>query len=212
MPKGIWVEEGLVAGETCQTYPQMGKSHMCAYSGLGGWWPLTAPLDPAHIYPFDIPTFRQRGVILVGMATSKAWETAEEGTSSASPIPSTAGVEALGSTPSDSWGGSLDIVTVGHSSIFWVGVGQGTWRDVIQLPSGTHTNPLPPILPQPAVPSVAPLSPIAVPPLIVHLPIVVNPVPGKEKRGSVTKARLSHKIVKEHQKGYTIPSQETYLT
>ena len=86
---------------------------MCAYGSLGGWWSLTAPLNLAFIDPFDAPTFRWRGVIWAGMATSKAWETAKEGASGASPIPLAIGVEGLGLTPLDSWGGSLDTVAVG---------------------------------------------------------------------------------------------------
>ena len=67
-----------------------------------------------HLYTLlMLPTFRQRGVMWVGMATSRVWKTAEEGAFGASLVPPTAGVEASGSTPSDSWGGSLDMVTVG---------------------------------------------------------------------------------------------------
>ena len=170
---------------------------MCTYSGPWGWWSLTALLDLALINPFDVPTFRWRGVIWAWMATSKAQKTAEEGVSSASPIPSTAETEALGSTPLDSWGDCLDMVMVGTWWHHLGGVGQRTWKNVIQLPSGAGTNPLPPILPQLVVLSVAHPSPIPVPPPVVHSPIVLNPAPGKEKKGSVTKVRLSHKIVKE---------------
>ena len=77
-------------------------------------------------------------------------------------------------------------------------MGQRTWRTVIQLPLGACTNPLPLFLPQPTALSAAPLSPVAVPLLSVHWPSLVNAGPGKgRERGSVTKARFSHKIVKE---------------
>ena len=82
----------------------------------------------------------------------------------------------------------------GHGNIFWVGVGQ---RTVIQLPSGAHTNPLPLILPQPTVLSAAHPSPIAVPPPVIHLLIVINPVPGKEKKSLSQRPDLATKIVKE---------------
>ena len=91
---------------------------------------------------------------------------------------------------------------------------------MIQLPSGAHTNPLPLILLQLAVIFAVPLSPVAAPLLSVHWPSLVNVVPGKErKRGSVTKARFSHKIVKEQsgrlsnikQKGNTSHQQSLCL-
>ena len=66
---------------------------------------LMAPhciLNPAFIHPFDAPTFRQRGVMWAGIATSKAWETAKGEASCANPLLSAAGVEGLGLMPSDS--------------------------------------------------------------------------------------------------------------
>ena len=93
--------------------PQMVFVHMCTYSSLCGWQPSLHP-STQHLYTLLMPpTFRQRGIMWTGMATSKTWETAEEGASSASPIPSTAGAEASGSIPLDSWGGGLDMVAVG---------------------------------------------------------------------------------------------------
>ena len=63
---------------------------------------LTAPLHLAFVHHLDAPNCKQRGAIWVGMATSKAWETAEEGASGASSTPPTAGVEASDLIPSDS--------------------------------------------------------------------------------------------------------------
>ena len=62
----------------------MHLAHVSANGCMGGGWPLATPLNLALINPFDTPTFKQRGVMLVGMVTSKAWETVREGASCAS--------------------------------------------------------------------------------------------------------------------------------
>ena len=107
---------------------------MCAYSSPWGWWPLTAPLNLAFIHPFDAPTFRWRGVIWAGMATSKAGERAKREASCASPLLSAAGAEGLGSTPSDSWGGSLETVVVGVWQCLLGGSGAEDMEDCDMAP------------------------------------------------------------------------------
>ena len=77
MPKDIQVKEGLGAGGTHQPHLQIVSVHMHTYGHLGGGWSLATPLNLAFINPFDTPTFRQRGVMWVVMATYKAWETAK---------------------------------------------------------------------------------------------------------------------------------------
>ena len=39
---------------------------MCTYSGLGGWQPLTAPLNPAFMDPFDAPHIQGKGCQMGG--------------------------------------------------------------------------------------------------------------------------------------------------
>ena len=80
------------------------------------------------------------------------------------------------------------------------GGGQRTWRTVRELPSGACTNSLPLILPWLAVLSVIPQPLTTLLPSSASWPILVNPAPGKKEKGSVTKARLSHKAVKEQSK------------
>ena len=98
MPKGIWVKESLGTEGTCQPHPQIVPVHMSAYGSLGGGQSLTAPLNLTFVNPFHAPQFKQRGIMWMVMATSKAWEMAREGASCAITSPSAAGPEGLGST------------------------------------------------------------------------------------------------------------------
>ena len=82
--------------------PQMVTVHMSAYGSPGGGQSLAAPLNLAFVNPFNAPTFRQRGVMWVGMATFKAGETAKEGACCANTPPSVSGAEGLDLTSSDS--------------------------------------------------------------------------------------------------------------
>ena len=115
---------------------------LCAHVSRWQHGRLMAPHcipQPGIYTPFWCPRHSGKGVSCgVGMATSNAWETAE-GASGDSPIPSTAGAEALGSTPLDSWGGGLDMVAVGA---WWhlLSGAQQTWRSVIWLPSGASSS------------------------------------------------------------------------
>ena len=58
-----------------------------------------------------------------GIATSKAGDAVEEGTSTLSTASLTTGVEALGAASSGSLGGGFEMVGVGVWQHFWVGVG-----------------------------------------------------------------------------------------
>ena len=58
-----------------------------------------------HLYTFDAPNWRQRGCTLVGRASTEAGEIASD----ACFISSTAGSDALGTAPLDSWGGGWEI-------------------------------------------------------------------------------------------------------
>ena len=91
----------------------MVPAHICTDSGLWGWLPLTAPLHPALINPLDAPNCRWSGVMWAGIATSKAGDAAEEGTSGASPVSLATGTEASGAASSGCWGGGLEMVEVG---------------------------------------------------------------------------------------------------
>ena len=78
---------------------------------MGGRWSLATPLNLILINPFDTPTFKWRGAMLAGMATSKAWEMVREGASCANIPPSAMGVEDSGLTPG-SWREGLHMVAV----------------------------------------------------------------------------------------------------
>ena len=104
---------------------------------------LTALLNPAFVNPFDTPNCRWRGAMWVGMATSRAGVTAEEGASDANSTSLTAGMETSGTASLGSWGGSLEMEAVRAWWHFWGGVGQRTQGNEIKLPSRAHTDPLP---------------------------------------------------------------------
>ena len=61
IPKGIWVQESLGTGGTCQPYPQMISAHMCTDGSLQGWRSLTAPLNLAFVNPLDVPKPQVKG-------------------------------------------------------------------------------------------------------------------------------------------------------
>ena len=113
MPKGVWVEESFVTGGTCQPHPQVFSAYMCRNCSTWGWWPLQATLNLALIHPLVAPNFRQRGIIWVGIATSRAGDTAEVATSDACSTTSATGAEALGTASSGSWGGGVEMVADG---------------------------------------------------------------------------------------------------
>ena len=71
MPKGMQVQESLSAGGTCQPHPQMVSMYMCTDGSTWGWWPLTAPLNPALVYPLGVPNCKQRDTMWVGWLPSK---------------------------------------------------------------------------------------------------------------------------------------------
>ena len=113
LPEGIWMEEGPWVGSTSQPDTQMGPVHMGTNGHRRGEQSFTAPLNLALADPLEAPTFRQMGVMLVGMATSKAWEMVKEGTSCACMAPLAMGAEDSGSTFWGSWGVGLDTVVAG---------------------------------------------------------------------------------------------------
>ena len=148
-----------------------------------------------HLYTLLMPpNCRQRGVIWVGIATSRAPGATGEGTSGANSNFFTTGVEASGAASWCSCGGGMEIVAVWDCGIFWVGVGWRTWRNVTWLPTKAHTNPPPPILPEPIESFLAPLSLTAVPPPSAHLPFLANPNPERRKRIVIWHVRLNHRI------------------
>ena len=131
-----------------------------------------------------------------GMAISKACETAEEGASSASPIPSTAGAEASGSTPSDSWGGSLYMVV----GAWWHLLHGGGAEDMEDCDMAPLRNLYKPSASDPATANCTFYSPS----ISNHCASPLNTLahhnkssPWKRGKESVTKARLSHKIMEE---------------
>ena len=107
----------------------------------------------------------------VRMATSKAWETAEEGASGANSTPPTAGAEIWVQFLQTPEGADGIWWQWEHGSIYWVGVGWRIWGNVIQFPSRAHTDPPTLILPLLTQSSAASPSPTAALPPIVSWPI-----------------------------------------
>ena len=161
--------------------PQMVSVHVSADANTWGWQPLMALLNPAFVHPFDAPHIQVEGSHVSWDGYLQSLGDHWGGSLWCQCNPPTAGVEATGSTPLDSWGGSLYMVAVGNGGIFWVGWGR-TWRSMIELPSRAHTDPPTPILPQPTVLSAPPPSPITAHPPILHVLIIINPAPGRQKR------------------------------
>ena len=128
---------------------------------------------PGIYTPFWCPTFRQRGVIWAGMATSKAGEAAKGGLlcQSATLSCRSRGFRFNAFRPLRQW---LQKWWWGAWWCLLGGVGQRTWRTVIELPTGACTNSLPLILPQFFVIFVVPLSPVTAPLLSVHCPSLGN--------------------------------------
>ena len=127
MPKGIWVKQSLGGGGTCQPHPQMVMMYMCTDGNLRCWQSLTTPLNPAFINPFDAPHIQVKGCHMGGDGYLQSLETAKEGASCTNPLPSVTGVEGLGSTPLDSWGGRLNMVVIGA---WWHLLGRGGAEDM----------------------------------------------------------------------------------
>ena len=154
---------------------------MYTNSSLWGGQPLPHP-SIQHLCTLLMPPHSGgRGVMWAGMATFKACETAEEQASSASPIPSTAGAEASGSTPLDSWGGCLDMVV----GAWWHLLGGDGAEDCDTAPLRSPYKPSALILPQLVVIFVVPLSPVAVASSLSALALLSKCSPWKRKKKGI---------------------------
>ena len=184
VPKGIWVQEGLCTGGTCQPHLQIVSAHMCTDGSMWGWQHFTAP-STLHLYTLLMPQTTGKGV-----PCGWGWPPPELGTQlrrePPAPVqPSTTGVDTLGLTPMDSWGGGLDMVVVGAGQHFVDRGGWRTWGNVIWLPSRAHTGPLLLILPLSTWLSAPLLSPTAALLPIVSWPISTNAATEKRKKEGV---------------------------
>ena len=140
------------------------------------------------------PNCRQRGVMLVGIPTSKACDTAEEGDSSANSTSLTTGAETSGTVSSGSWGGGLEMVADGVWQHFLGWVGWRTQGNEIWLPPGAHINPMPLILPLLIQSYVTLPFPVAGPPPSMHLLFLANPDPEKKEWGLSQRSNLSTEL------------------
>ena len=213
MIEGIQVEKGLWTGRTGQPYLQMDLMHMSAYVCMGGGMSFAAALNLVFIDPFDTPTFKQRGAMLVGMAISKAWETVGEGASCAGIPPSVMGAEDSGSTFLGSWGLLGYTVAVGAWWCLLVGgwaIDVGEWdRAPLRSPTGL----LPQILPLPSPPSEGlPFLDAELHPSTDWLGATSAGLE-KEKgeRGLSQRSGLATRLLKSSQKGQAIQSKKKYL-
>ena len=209
-PEGIWADEGLGTGETCQPHPQVLSAHVCADCSMWGWLPLCATLNLALKHPLDAPNCRWRGVMWAGIATSKSGDAAKEGTSGASSVSLATRMEASGTASSGSWGCGLEMMADGVWWGFWMGVGQRIQGNVIWLPSGDHIDIVPLILPLLLQFSQGPPSPVTVLPPSAHWPSLVDPNPEqkREKMGSITKIKLKREWWQNGLKDWTMPGRK----
>ena len=175
--------------------PTSPPNDLCTDGSMWGWWPLTVPLNLAFIHPFDAPNCRQRGAMWVGMATSRAWEAAGEGTSGTSSTSPTTGVEVSGSAPLDSWGGTWEMVVVGARQHF---LGWGGVEDMGECDTAPLKSPYRPSATDPATAFLIFCSPcISNCCTSSHSKLACfNKSNPWKKMGSVTKTRLGHSTVK----------------
>ena len=176
--EGVQTEDGFVTRGTCQPHARC-SLHTCAQMVACDVDGLSVQPSTWHLYTLLIlPNLRQRGIIWVGIVTSRASGAAGEGTSSSNPNFSMAGVEASGVASQCSYGG-MEMVAVGD---WWHFLGQHGMEDREECGMAPHKSPYKPsasdpvtvdwILPNPSNHCASSLS------LITHCN---KPKPQKEK-------------------------------
>ena len=144
-PECIQIKKGFATRGKHQPHPQMHSAHMCTDCSRWGWWPLCTAFNPAFVYSFDAPNWRQKGCMRVGRASSEAGETASN-VCFASFI---AGPVALVTGHVRSWGGGLEMVVDGEWQAFLWGGGAEVMEGRDMAPSEAHKDLPPLILPPP---------------------------------------------------------------
>ena len=175
----------------------MGLAHMGTNGQKRGGSSLTAFLNSALVDPLEDPHIQAKGGMLAGMATSKAWKTAKEGSSCVCTPPSVVGVEDSRSAFSGSCRGVWLWWWWGLIDAFWQEVGLLTQRNEKGHPARACTSLLPWNWPPTAPPSGDLQSQGAELLPTTGWPNAKHAVPEKRGERSVTKVRLSHETAKE---------------